>query len=116
MLVARQGEQVEVEGHVGDHVAGDVGRAGGLDRPGRQRVELASMIALAPTLAILATVGTSIRMRSSVISSMSRSEGSTTRKPLLRATSIKPSLARCSIASRTGVGDTPNSRASTGAE
>src|SRR5579875_3403635 len=62
------------------------------------------------------TVGTSIRLRSSVMSSSWRSVTSVTRKPLLRTDSTRPSLVRSSSASRTGVAETPKRPASDGAE
>ena len=61
-------------------------------------------------------VGTSSRRRIWQISSRSTSDISTTRKPRLRSATTKPSLARSSIASRTGVAETPNRSPSAGAE
>src|SRR5699024_566026 len=55
-------------------------------------------------------------IRIEVSSSSSCPDSSVTRKPLLRTASTRPSLARSSIASRTGVADTPNFSASIGAE
>ncbi len=62
------------------------------------------------------TVGTSMSIRSSVHWSSSRSLTSVIRKPLLRTGSTRPSRARSSMASRTGVADTPSSAARPGAE
>ena len=59
-------------------------------------------------------VGTSIIARSSVYWSRSRSLTSVTRKPLLRTGSTRPSRARSSIASRTGVAEMPKFGGETG--
>ena len=61
-------------------------------------------------------MGTSIKARISVYWSRSRSLTSVTRNPLLRTGSTRPSRARSSIASRTGVAEMPKSSASVGAE
>ncbi len=54
--------------------------------------------------------------RTWVYSSNCLSETAVTRKPLLGTVSTRPSLARSSIASRTGVAETPKRAASDGAE
>lgn len=69
-----------------------------------------------PARASPTATGISIRDRTSVISSSSWSDSSGTRKPLLRTTSTSPSRARSIMASRTGVGETPNRSAMAGAE
>lgn len=59
---------------------------------------------------------TSTSRRRCVMSSSSRSDSSVTRSPLLRTASTSPSPARSSIASRTGVAETPNCSAKLGAQ
>jgi hypothetical protein len=106
--VAGQGEE---PGDVGDEVA-----AGGrlLDLRG-QRAQLVEDLGRHARRRDPHTVGTSIRRRSSLRSSRSFSDSSVTRKPLLRTISTSPSPARSSMASRTGVADTPNWPARLGA-
>lgn len=115
VAVATEGEQVEVEAAVGVQVADEVvprAAATMASAPGR-RASSWSRVAVRTTLP---TVGTSMSVRISVYSSRSCSVISVTRKPLFRTTSTSPSWARSSIASRTGVGETPNSAARAGAE
>jgi hypothetical protein len=61
-------------------------------------------------------VGISIRARMWRYSSSCRSVTSVTRKPLLGTAVTRPSLRRSSIASRTGVAETPKRAARAGAE
>ncbi|MCI1748969.1 MAG: hypothetical protein LKI24_13365 [Acidipropionibacterium sp.] len=65
---------------------------------------------------IEATAGGSSSIRTLVMSTSVASDISVTRNPRLRSTSTRPCRESSSIASRTGVAETPNSRASEGAE
>jgi len=74
------------------------------------------MVRSSTSPAIETVAGTSSMSRSCMMSSSSLADSSTTRKPLLRTVAISPCCTRLSMASRTGMADTPNSSASTGTE
>lgn len=67
-------------------------------------------------MASSAVVGISISERMCLYSSSCFSETAVTRKPLFGTASTRPSFARSSMASRTGVADTPKRTARVGAE
>ena len=114
--VARELEQREVELDVERDVGDEVTpRRRLLDLDG-ERPQLRQVGGRTPRSASARIVGTSMSARSSVTSSSSSGDGLVTRNPLLRTISTSPSLARSSIASRTGVAETPNCSARLGAE
>lgn len=115
-VIATEAEQFEVEAAVGLQIADEVMRPGRRDDLQRGRAEGLQLGPVEAVRVTWPTTGTSIRARISVYWSRSRSLTSVIRKPLLRTGSTSPSRARSSIASRTGVAETPKSAARPGAE